>query len=138
MEKKMADAQPITVTAMILCDGVARDDLAGKTTIVGCSTGFRVEEMPTVLPPFAVYLMFSDVTRKVRLDFRIVTQSDDVIYELPPAIANTTDPLLPMESDPRFTNVKVEEVGDYFIRLLADGVFIMDLRFKVALGQFGE
>ncbi len=75
------------------------------------------------------------MTRKVRLDLRIVNTEDDVIYELPPTMVEATDPLYTLEFDSRFTDVNIEKPGDYFIRILADGVYIMDVRFGAWLND---
>jgi hypothetical protein len=123
---------------MILCDGVAIDQFTGKATILGVTGGFRVAQVPEVLPPFAVYIVFSDVTRKVRLDIQIVTLDEEVIHAYPPTMVEASEPLASIEFDARFTDVSIPTTDDYFVRLLADGVYMMDLRFNVALDDGEE
>ncbi len=122
---------------MIICDGVAIDDavLPVKPPLlaVPVDSASRISRPYFLLLPCTSF--FSEVTRKVRLDLRIVTTDDDVIYELPPTMVDATDPLYTLEFDPRFTDVNIEKAGDYFIRLLADGVYIMDVRFTVWLND---
>jgi hypothetical protein len=131
----METAQPITVSAMILCDGIATDAVTGKTTIVGSSSDFRVRQLPATLPPFAVFVKFSDLTRRVRLELQIRTADEEVIAELPPTFVDPVDPLTNIEFDARFANLEVDDIGHFFIRLLADSLYIMDVRFTVSFEE---
>jgi hypothetical protein len=131
----MDKPQPISVSAMILCDGVATDSVAHKTTIVGASSGFRVLEFPTVLPPFALYVAFSEVTREVELQVQIVDPDDNVIHELPPAHIRSDRALVTFEYDARFADVEIQRSGHYFVRLLADQIYIMEKRFVILYGD---
>src|SRR4051794_13265734 len=104
----MDTPQPISVSAMVICDGVATDNVTGRATIINTTRGFSLGGDSESLN-FAVYLALSDVTRKVRLDIQLVSSDDEIIYELPPFVVEAKDPFTTVEFDARFTGVEIQK-----------------------------
>jgi hypothetical protein len=128
-------AQPIHILAMVICDSVARDDLTRRLTIINTLSGYVVDAFPATLTPFAVYLAMSEVHQPAILRISVVNEADEILFETEEGYVAASNPTIPVEFVMRFSGVVIEAPGDYFLRLTADGVYIVERRLGIALAK---
>ena len=66
-------ASPPRVRAFLFCDGVVRDPVSGKTTLVGVFETLDAYEFPLKQPPFAVYLRLTSLNGRYRFAIEVVS-----------------------------------------------------------------
>jgi hypothetical protein len=121
---------PINLTALVICDTISTDDLTGRVSALNIFHSLFAPDFPHELPPVAVYFSFSEVRRRVALLLELVDSEDNVLQSIPTEVI-APDPVAVVHGSVRFVGVKIEGPGSYFVRLFANGVYIMEKRLFV-------
>ena len=128
----MTDGREPICQAMIFCDSIYRDPWTEKRTFLGVFTSYSYDRFPLVVPELAIHTVLTECAGRFAIQIRIVNMADE--NEILADAVRTfecQDPLLVLNVDVRFTDVRFERPGVYLVQLLANGVPILDRRLLV-------
>jgi hypothetical protein len=126
------EIDPVVVD-FVLCDGVARDLLTGRLSLLGLMGTVKVKGFPARVT-FGVFVRLRNVRESVPLHFEIVDSDGNVV-------SGTSEAELPKPADlfqdvvtmVQFRDVEIFGEGVYFVQLWRRERYIMDRRLEIEL-----
>lgn len=126
------DPRPL---GMFLCDGITRDVVTGKLSLIGLIGAVVTANVP-VRANFAAFATLTNVRESIEFKFIIVDDNDDVIAKMPPEDAWMTlerpkDLMVEAILLGHFGGVEFPKHGSFFVQLWTKKCSIMERRLLV-------
>jgi hypothetical protein len=122
--------------AMVICDSCHRDPLTSKRTLIGTFSGLVGARFPLHHPQIAIYVALTDGRGKapLRLEMIDVDEEREPVFHFDgPVTFNSPKDVVEIS----FTTpeVTIPDPGEYRLKLIVDGEFVMERWILVSQSQ---
>ncbi|MGC8552535.1 MAG: DUF6941 family protein [Phycisphaerae bacterium] len=128
----VADAKPVSLQALLMCDVVAHSERLNSLNIIGIFHAIRMTAFPAAMPHFSVYVAWVGGSPETPLEVRLIDPDGKVITAskpMPPA--PLFDSSLPQQSVIVFGGVRVEKPGNHAIQAFAGREYLGEAPLRI-------
>jgi hypothetical protein len=126
-------ASPPRVRAFLFCDGVVKDPLTRKSTVVGVFEVLLVRSVPAEPQPFTVYAAFAGLNGRYSFEVEIVADDLQTVMRRHVVVDEfeADDPLVVNELIVDLDDISWPSTGRYTVRLRYNGHLLEDASLSV-------